>query len=173
EVGRGPLPDTLGRFNAIRQVSNGIVLEYTVSGAMVQERMQESHTNDAWTFAREFHVAPSQRGMWLLLGTTGPTISVAAEGAGVSVQQSSLTQREGSVSVWTVRIPAHGQPLHFVAKFTYGVGATVIPSPMPLDPGRRRWPQEVATTITPSTSKDAFVVDDIGLPVNNPWHRSV
>src|SRR5262245_15426988 len=66
EIGRGPLPDTIGRFNAIRQVSNGVVLEYTVNGAMVQEHMQESHTNGSWTFAREFHVAPSEQPLWLL-----------------------------------------------------------------------------------------------------------
>ena len=173
EVGRGPLSDTLGRFNAIRQISDGVVLEYTVSGAMVQEHMQASHTNDAWTFAREFHVAPSQQPMWLLLGSTGSNISVTAEGAGVSVQQNSAAQGESAVSVWTVRVPAHGQPVNFVTKFTHGVGMAILPSRIPLDPAPRRWAHEVTTTITPSTSKDAFVVDDIGLPVDNPWHRSV
>jgi cytochrome c2 len=173
EVGRGPLPDTLGRFNAIRQVSHGVVLEYTIAGAMVQEYMQEAQTRDAWTFAREFRVAASQQPMWLVLGTTSSDVSVVAQGVGVSVQQISLAHGDGNLSVWAVRVPAHGQPISFAATFTHGVDAAVITSPMPLQPPPRRWAQEVTTTITPSTSKDAFVVDDIGLPVDNPWHRSV
>ena len=27
--------------------------------------------------------------------------------------------------------------------------------------------------MTPSTAKDAYVVDDIGLPFDNPWRRNV
>jgi glucose/arabinose dehydrogenase/cytochrome c2 len=171
EVGRGPLPDTLGRFNAIRQVSSGVVLEYTIAGVMVQEYMQEAHTRDAWTFAREFHIASSQRPMWLVLGTTSSDVSVAAQGVGLSVQQTSVAQGDGNV--WAVRVPAHGQPVTVVATFTHGVDAAVIASRMSLQSSPRRWGQEVTTTITPSTSKDAFVVDDIGLPVDNPWHRRV
>jgi glucose/arabinose dehydrogenase/cytochrome c551/c552 len=173
EVGRGPVPDSIGRFNAIRQVSNGVVLEYTVNGAMVQEHMQESHTNDSWTFAREFQVAPSQRPLWLLLGATGSSVSVAAQGAGVSVQQTSLAHGDATIAVWSVRVPAHAQPVSFVAKFTHGADAAIIPSRIRLDPAPRRWAHEVTTTITPSSSKEAFVVDDVGLPVDNPWHRSV
>ena len=36
-----------------------------------------------------------------------------------------------------------------------------------------RWPQEVTSTITRSTAKDAYVVDDIALPLDNPWRRNV
>src|SRR6188474_1109287 len=58
EVGRGPIPDTIGKFTAIRQVSNGVVLEYTVGAAAVREHMEETQTKDGWTFARQFLVAP-------------------------------------------------------------------------------------------------------------------
>ena len=33
EVGRGPLPEEIGRFKAIRLVRDGVVLEYTAGGA--------------------------------------------------------------------------------------------------------------------------------------------
>ena len=173
EVGRGPLPETLGRFSAIRQVSNGIVLEYTVGGAAVQEKMVEANSQNAWAFAREFEVAPSQRPLWLVLGTTSADVSVAAQGAGVSLQQTSLSQGDRNVPVWAVRVAAHGNPVRFAATFTHGIAAQLNQSRLSLDAPSRRWPQEVTTTITPSTSKDAYVVDDIGLPVANPWHRSV
>src|SRR5215203_4429335 len=39
EVGRGPLTEQQGRFKAIRQVRNGVVLEYTAGGAAVREHI--------------------------------------------------------------------------------------------------------------------------------------
>jgi cytochrome c551/c552/glucose/arabinose dehydrogenase len=35
------------------------------------------------------------------------------------------------------------------------------------------WPQTLATTATLSTKPDAYVVDDIPLPLSNPWKRNV
>ena len=174
EVGRGPLPETIGTFGAVRQVSHGVVLEYAVGGAEVREHMQEIDTKDGWTFSRQFLVAPSQRPLLLVLGMTTADVSVRVEGAGnVSLQKASIGQPEGGGPAWTVRVPPHQQPLSFVATFTHGPnGASVAPR-ITLDAAPRRWPQEVTTTVTPSTSKDAYVVDDIGLPVENAWHRSV
>ena len=37
----------------------------------------------------------------------------------------------------------------------------------------RRWDREITTRITPSSSKAAFVVDDVELPIENPWRRNV
>jgi len=42
EVGRGPLAEELGRFKAVRQVADGVVLEYTAGGTDVQEQMSAS-----------------------------------------------------------------------------------------------------------------------------------
>ena len=47
--------------------------------------------------------------------------------------------------------------------------AYAIPSDAPV----RRWTQEVTSTITRSRAKDAYVVDDIALPLDNPWRRNV
>ena len=173
EVGRGPIPDTIGKFTAIRQVSNGVVLEYTVGAAAVREHMEETQTKEGWTFARQFLVAPSQRPLWLVLGTTNSDVSVRTQGgAAVSLQQTPLGPTE-SGATWTVRVLPHQQPVNFVATFTHGLETTVGAPRMSLDPPARRWAEEVTTPITPSTSRDAYVVDDIGLPVDNPWHRSV
>ena len=39
----------------------------------------------------------------------------------------------------------------------------------PLQP----WPQDVTTTVTHSPVRSAYEVADVGLPVENPWHRLV
>ncbi|MFL5640284.1 MAG: DUF6797 domain-containing protein, partial [Gemmatimonadaceae bacterium] len=120
EVGRGPLPEKLGRFSAIRHVANGVVLEYTVGDALVREHMEEVRTNDAWTFAREFTVAPSMQPLSLVLGVTNSDVRVAVQGAGVSLEKAPLEQREGGASAWTIHVPAHQERVSFIATFSHG-----------------------------------------------------
>ena len=54
EVGRGPLPEQMGRFKAVRLVRNGVELEYTVGGATVREWMNVVENKDALSVVREF-----------------------------------------------------------------------------------------------------------------------
>ena len=44
---------------------------------------------------------------------------------------------------------------------------------IPSDTPAPRWREEVATEVTRSNAKDAYVVDDIQLPTANPWRRNV
>src|SRR5262245_17070117 len=78
EIGRGPLSEDLGRFTAIRQVANGVVLEYTIDGTAIREHMEETRTGDGWTFTRKFNIAPSRRAVWLVLGVTNSDVGIAA-----------------------------------------------------------------------------------------------
>ncbi len=172
EVGRGPLPEALGRFSAIRQVSNGVVLEYRVGGAMVREQMEEVHTNDAWTFAREFQVAPSMQPLALVLGLTTSDVSIAVQGGGVSLARVPLAPLDSGWT-WVAHLPPHQQPVGFIATFTHGGEAALNASHISLDPAPRRWTQEVITRVARSASKEAYVVDDVALPLDNPWQRSV
>src|SRR3954471_2876223 len=173
EVGRGPLPDAIGRFSAIRQVWNGVVLEYIAGGALVREHMDEFHTGDSWAFGREFQVAPATQSMWLVLGTTTSDVSVEVEGPGVSLQRVPLGPAGQHDSAWSVHIPAHRRPVSFAATFMHGVSVASFDKEISLRPSGRRWTQDVTTRITPSTSTDAYVVDDIELPPDTPWQRSV
>ena len=76
--------------------------------------------------------------------------------------------------MWGVRIPPHDEPIEFGAAFTDGGDAPSIAArAMPAGTPAVRWPQEVTTTRTRSPAKDAYVVDDIALPVDNPWRRNV
>jgi glucose/arabinose dehydrogenase/cytochrome c551/c552 len=176
EVGRGPLPEQIGRFTAIRHVAGGVVLEYEVGGVPVRERMEEARESGTWTFARKFEVAPSSGALSLVLGVTSPDVSVHAMEEIATSRPSGFPVEIGSgkianSTVWTVRVLPHERPLHFVASFTHGSFSVIKTSRV--DTARRRWTEEVTTTISPSSSKDAYVVDDIALPTDNPWHRAV
>ncbi|MGH9374010.1 MAG: DUF6797 domain-containing protein, partial [Vicinamibacterales bacterium] len=72
-----------------------------------------------------------------------------------------------------MRVPPHTESVRFCAVFTDGAAAAVESRAIPGDVPPPRWPQEVTTRVARSTAADAYVVDDIALPVDNPWRRNV
>jgi glucose/arabinose dehydrogenase/mono/diheme cytochrome c family protein len=177
EVGRGPLAEEAGRFTAIRQVRDGVVLEYTAGGADVRERLAVSETGSGWTFVRHFRVGASSRQLWLVLGSKPADIGLAIDGgaaADVSLERYPDTLQEAASPLWVVRVPPRQKALEFSAAFTSNPAPPPAPSvSVSADPPDRRWPQEVTSSIRRSTAGDAYVVDDIELPLGNPWRRNV
>jgi mono/diheme cytochrome c family protein len=164
EVGRGPLPEALGRFKAIRHVRDGVVLEYTAGGAEVREHITSAEQSRQWTVVRHFRMGPSSRPLWLMLGAHAEDIRVR-----VIPETLALDTQAG-----TVRVPAHGEPLDFAVEFTNGPAFTAVTTGgIPSDTPAPRWREEVTTGVTRSNAKDAYVVDDIQLPLDNPWRRNV
>lgn len=174
EVGRGPLAEELGRFKAVRQVGDGVVLEYTAGGANVQEHMSASEQSSAWTVIRQFRVGPCAQGTWLVIGSgPGVTARIVNGSSNLAIEKISPSG-SSSNAVWGVRVPPHPQAIEFAVAFGNGTqNAAMSLTPLPAVAPPRRWPHEVTTTITRSNARDAYVVDDVGLPVDNPWHRSV
>jgi mono/diheme cytochrome c family protein len=178
EVGRGPLPERMGRFKAIRLVGTGALLEYTAAGSDVREWMTpfEDTASKAAAVVRHFEVGPSKDHLWLIAGASVPGASVALErkpGASWGVEITSIGN-DPATRVWAARVPPHDQPVQFsVAVSPAGNVPAVAPHALPSGAPPRRWPQEITTTITRSSSKEPYVVDDIELPVENPWRRNV
>ena len=174
EVGRGPLPEEVGRFKAVRQVGDGVILEYTAGKADVQEYMSASEQNAQWTVIRQFRVGPSTQRTWLVIGG-GPNVTARLVNNTADLAIEKVPQAGSSANpVWALRVPPHPQLLEFAVALGNGAENTSISPPaFPSAAPPRRWPQEVTTTITRSTARDAYVVDDVGLPVDNPWHRTV
>ncbi len=180
EVGRGPLAEETGRFTAIRQVRDGVVLEYTAGGADIRERLAVSETDSAWTFVRHFRVGASSHQLWLVLGSKPADIDLAIDGGASAAPPANLSlesypdTHEGAATLWVVRVPPRAKSVEFSAAFKSNPTAPPAPAAaIPSGPPVRRWPQEVTSTITRSTARDAYVVDDIALPLGNPWRRNL
>lgn len=60
-------------------------------------------------------------------------------------------------------------------EITYSGSRSSVEDPTSLTPPLllNHWPETVSTPATLSTSPDAFVVDEISLPVPNPWKRNI
>lgn len=183
EVGRGPLPEEMGRFKAIRQVRSGVVLEYTAGGATVLERMAAFVTPAGRTagggaaVVRHFRVGPSAAPLWLVLGTAADDVAVALGRVSTTPEGMTLERQAGgsaAAGVWTIQVPPHAEPVEFAATFRQGPNAPVARTlSIPDDHPRPRWRGTVTTSVTRSAAKDPYVVDDIELPTRNRWRRNV
>ena len=64
EVGRGPLPEKLGRMQAVRLVGETVVLEYTAGDSRIREWV----TQAGGTVVRHFQIEPGKEALVLVLG---------------------------------------------------------------------------------------------------------
>src|SRR5206468_3107816 len=64
EVGRGPLPESVGRFKAVRLTERGVRLEYEVGGAPVREWVTAEIVNGHWQVWRRFRLEGAREPRW-------------------------------------------------------------------------------------------------------------
>jgi mono/diheme cytochrome c family protein len=170
EVGRGPLSEEMGRLTALRLVRGGVILEYTAGGAKIREWITRSEAAGQPVVERHLHVGPSAQPLRLVLGLKAKDTAVSL---GLTAGQN-VAQIGEEKSVWIVNVPAHPGPVEFCVAHTDGAAAPIVaPRSLPTEPAAPRWPQEVVTQYRLSTAKDAYVVDEIALPLDNPWRRDV
>ncbi|HEY1173170.1 MAG TPA: DUF6797 domain-containing protein [Verrucomicrobiae bacterium] len=175
ELGRGPLKPEQGQFKAVRQVDNGVVLEYTVMGAQVQERITIRKEGENLSVARSFKFDRVPQALWLVLGQRQPVVGdlyyTYVTGAdGKSTQAAKIVAREDGLNV--VQLQPSSKPVSFQVLMSLS-GSALIKPVSELKPSASRWPQTITTTGKLSIAKDAYVLDDIPIPDRNPWKRNV
>ena len=171
EIGRGPIPEAMGRFNALRLVRDGVVLDYTAAGTNVREWTTVTEQNGQPVIERHLHIGASSKPLRLALGSKTPATALSL---GLASGSESVAELVEENSVWSIRIRAHQQPLAMVvAVTTGGTPVAIKPRSIPTDAPTVRWPQEVTTAVKLSTAKEAYVVDHVNLPVENPWRRGM
>ena len=178
EIGRGPIDPALGRFTVIRLTVTNTCLEYEVAGTPVQEWIEARLEDERPLVQRHFLVQPHENTFWLMVGRA-PTNSVERRHLSMTFPMvdgtfgaTRFVQPDGH---FTVRVLPAKVPVRFTATVSLGVapksaGSTnrdtrTMPPPL--------WPQTPVTTAKLSSSRDAYVLDTIPLPTDNPWHRNV
>jgi cytochrome c2 len=177
EVGRGPLPAAMGKFKAVRIVKDGVVLEYTAGGAEVREWTTRSEHDTEPVIERHFEVGASEKPLLLIVGAknNGAVEEVVASVMLCTPHAETTAEIVEDPAMWIVRVPGHKNPARFcITLADSGTAPVVAPRKIPNDAPKPRWPQEVTSKVKPSGSaNDAYVVDDIALPLDNPWKRDV
>jgi mono/diheme cytochrome c family protein len=202
----------MGRFEAIRLLSQGVSLEYTVGRTAVAESITAAGTREGQAPAvrRHFRIAASDTPLVVVLGSKASDTDVTlgrdtVPGDGVTLAQYSPDGTEADTGatrslpaglpakgsaeagasaqtgrpIWVARVPARRRPVEFSVLLSRRAADDGAGTPSGelrtanREPTGRRWDREITTRIVRSTSGAAFVVDDIELPVENPWRRNV
>ncbi len=181
EVGRGPLPTNAGRFIAVRQGKSGVCLEYEVAGTMITEWVETRIIKGQPVAQRRFHLDRAAQELWLLLGRRPSE-------KGLTPLQIALNTTEGSAQgpglvaylqhpsgLDVVRIRPSEHPIEF--EVAIGFGGSMKPwkpaSTARDAPPPARWAKTLTTRGALSSASDAYVVDNIPLPLDNPWKRNI
>lgn len=170
EVGRGPLPAALGRFNAVRLAGQGATLEYEVAGARISERVEARVIDGQAVVQRSFLLANVPQPLWLALGKpAGKAPNVLLS---VSAQNKPGVERvDGPGGLLAVRVRPAAAPVEFSVAIglanirTWSSAAASLPA--------ARWPEQIATRGARASATGAYAVDSIALPNENPWRRNV
>lgn len=162
EPGRGPLPNA--RLRALRLGNNGVVLEYQFAGVRIEEWITATSET---AIQRNLRIGASAQPLSLVLARKDLSRSSFAS----SSSSVALVQDEHA---WWARIPAHDKALEFSIAMSTAPGTPGQAALAPR-PGRNtpRWPQQVKTQPILATARDAYVMDDIPLPMDNPWRRNI
>ena len=157
EIGRGGLPQELGGFDSMGTYGDVVQLHYAVGTVRISEEVFRSAGN----LHREFHVGKAGKPWTLVVGTGGDRWSVSSSDLDLK-----LEEKDG---ISYVTLPARPRTRFELRMRLPQPDRAHVASRTP----RKRWPQEVVTKAQLSRSKAPYVVDDIELPLNNPWKRNV
>jgi cytochrome c2 len=162
EVGRGPL----GQFlTASLQRPTGIALEYSVAGLKITEWVARGGS-DGKHVTRWFHVPPHSGRLTVIAGKSDDSLEVLCS----------------SSKGWTMQTKNRVQlvmlsPSNSDVEFGISIGKPIEDGERSSHPneGERHvtWPQTLTIKAALSQKTDAYVIDDIPLPVPNPWKRNV
>jgi mono/diheme cytochrome c family protein len=171
EVGRGPLPETLGRFESVELVGRDVILTYRVADATVRELWKASEREGRIVIERHLSVSPHAKELLLIIGTRrhGPSQELET---GVTV--TGPAELASDDDFFVVKVPANTAPAALcVALCDEHAAPAVTAQAIPTGPTARRWQAEVKTQVSVTDSTEAYAIDHVGLPVDNPWKRAV
>ncbi len=175
EVGRGPLPENLGRFRSIHLADAGAELRYSLPlpGGNVSERISAWTTNGQTFVQRSFVLSQVSSDLTVALGYSARLAGQAlrVEGAPDARIQTFLR----SNGLWVAHVKPSKQPVAFQVCFGLGAGPSPRPESTASVRPRRRWVETVETAALPTTNRleSPCTVEEIAPPFNNPWRRNV
>jgi glucose/arabinose dehydrogenase/mono/diheme cytochrome c family protein len=169
EVGRGPIDSEQGQYKGLQFSANGVRLDYEVAHVPVSEWLGAHSDENGTVVQRRFLIAPFREPLWLLLGQRPKSVSGEVHLV-ASAPICELLERADGLHFASLKPSL--TPVEF--SITISLNGQKAPWPAGKDQGvRKRWPQSATTRATLSTSTNAYVIDNIELPITNPWHRNV
>jgi hypothetical protein len=164
--GFGPLPQGQARFKGFHNAGRSVVVRWEVGGVAVDETAEVVTANEVQFVVRTLEVAPSDKGLTVLLGKGSDSARIVTLGAAKvePLDGNAVARIAGAKDVTVVRIAYLPAGVPLPQSFD-----TDLPSKL-LKSSKTLWPETVETVGKLSDKGgEAYVVDDVKLPVTNPW----
>ena len=179
EVGRGPLNATMAVFKGVTMIEGGVLIDYEVGGRAIRERFLVIAESGGFTVQRDIEVGAGDKSLVFLPGTAfgeskvrtniagseGGALTVLPPGKAGDAVHPQVAAKVGSTTGVTKFSVTHGR--------SEKVTALQEQAPPAYKPHATVWPETVTTAGKLSSSKEAFVVDEVEIPSSNPWKRNV
>ena len=164
--GFGPLPVGQVRFKGFHNAGHSVVVRWEVGNVSIDETAEVVTANEVQFVVRTLEVAPSDEGLTVMLGKSADAARIVTLGAAKVEQLDGhvVARVEGSKDVTTVRVAILPTGVPLPQTFD-----TELPSKL-LKVAKTLWPETVETAGKLSEKAgEAYVVDDVKLPLTNPW----
>jgi hypothetical protein len=164
--GFGPLPVDQVRFKGFHNAGRSVVVRWELAGVAIDETVEVVTANEVQFVVRTLEVAPSAKGVTVMLGKSADAARIVTLGASKVDQLDghAVARIDGSKDITTVRIAYLPSGVPLPHSFD-----TDTPSKL-LKITKTLWPETVETVGKLSEKAgEPYVVDDVKLPVINPW----
>ena len=196
-VGYGTLPADWGRYKGLYRSDSGVVFKYTVGGTEVLDMpsVEDVGQGQNVCFTRTLNIGPRGVPLTMVLADVEGMTNAASDGKFVSMEggENAMAVRlKGGMSGASLemlersrillKIPADTLPVQIVVRLWAGpkkahdaafAALGVGPDARDLAPltkgGKARFTQTVATKGVRGEDKNAYTVDKINVPFNNPY----
>ena len=164
--GFGPLPVGQARFQGFHNAGRSVVIRWDVGGTAVDEAAEVVTANEVQFVVRTLEVAPSAKGVTVMLGKSADAARIVTLGATKveTIEGHTVARISGANDVTLVRIAYLPAGVPLPQSFDTDLPSKLIKATKTL------WPETVETTGKLSAKAgEPYVVDDVSLPVTNPW----
>jgi|UniRef100_UPI0037851065 cytochrome c2 len=188
EVGRGPLSNASFRgmvelvepskTHPFVPAPRHWQLQYSISETPVAETwgvITFGAANQPVTISiqRRIIISPHKSHLQMVLGSLGKEAEVFAMEIGRSETTRSTISTSRVNNIETIWIPASDKTVWIDVHYSLKPGAVADNTPFSPQLEKNHWPRTLTAQATLSTKPDAYVIDDIPLPFENPWKRNV
>ena len=174
------LPEKVGRWEGLYTTPAGVTMVYTLSGQKIMERVVGYRSGEAPAYIRSFNfgkelAAPLRILLFQREGVGGLTIE---ELGSYLVHHGENGTAHVAIGVGELEIDQAGRVIWVVpagvANASVGMSRDPIGEMPQGHPGAvKRWKESVKTDWKPERGSGAYAVDQLMLPIPNPWHRSI
>lgn len=195
----GPIPPEMGRWNGVYVADEGPVLSYSVQGVDIYEYPGSIESGSETVFTRTFRIERPETELSLIAGEIPGADIVEVSSGRVEISQNTglvktiltlsgdesiaeLSVSENRYAV--VNINKSESPVEFTLMVWKGaadradefdriIAEADFSIPEYRHGGKNLWPNVVETRGKVSPDTSAYVVDELTLPIPNPWDRNV